>query len=303
MGTSDARIGVIIASVGRPDCLRHTTKALAKQTLSPSQVIYAVTKAEDVHQPIDLPVGPATQVEVLYCGKGLPRQRNAGLEALAAECDFVVFFDDDFYPSRFALEGIVKAFSENDGVNGLTGHVIADGIHTPGIAEAEAVALVEAWDEDRGHRDHRILQDDMIGLYGCNMAYRVSAIGETRFDETLPLYAWQEDIDFGARIPGRKIKTNALAGVHRGTKSSRETAGRRLGYSQIVNPFYLWRKGSLPGWFATRLALRNFLANHAKQIRPEPWIDRRGRLIGNWIGLADILAGRSDPRRILDFEA
>ena len=42
------------------------------------------------------------------------------------------------------------------------------------------------------------------------------------------------------------------------------------------------------------------LANAAKSISPEPWVDRAGRLRGNLLALADILMGRSHPGRVLD---
>jgi hypothetical protein len=131
------------------------------------------------------------------------------------------------------------------------------------------------------------------------MAYRVSAIGSTRFDERLKLYAWQEDIDFAASLHdrGRVVKTFAFAGVHMGIKSGR-TPGKRLGYSQVINPSYLARKGTMRVGFAAKLIIRNVVANHLKSLRPEPWVDRLGRAKGNWIGLADLLRGRVTPERI-----
>jgi len=48
------------------------------------------------------------------------------------------------------------------------------------------------------------------------------------------------------------------------------------------------------------LAVRNFLSNHAKMLRPEPWVDRRGRVEGNWLALLDLIRGRITPERILD---
>jgi hypothetical protein len=38
-----------------------------------------------------------------------------------------------------------------------------------------------------------------------------------------------------------------------------------------------------------------------RSLFPEPWIDRKGRLKGNLIALADIVLGRISPRRIIDF--
>lgn len=300
------RIAVIICTVGRPDFVAELMPFLAAQTRSPDRVVLVVTHPNDAGVSLGTVLGSGTKIEVIISDKGLPRQRNAGLDAVCREpgaCDIAVFFDDDFLPSRTALAGIAQTFTAYPEVNGVTGLVLADGINSAGISIEDARRLVANFDADpppQGTAVPPVLRDDMMGLYGCNMAYRMSAIQSIRFDERLPLYAWQEDVDFGARIPGRRIKTDALAGVHRGAKSGRETAGRRLGYSQIVNPWYLWRKGSITARYAARLALRNFLANHAKALRPEPWIDRLDRAMGNWQGLLDIAIGRAAPERILD---
>ena len=132
-----------------------------------------------------------------------------------------------------------------------------------------------------------------------NASNPAAAIGTTRFDERLKLYAWQEDIDFAARLGrrGRIVKTFAFAGVHQGVKIGR-TPGMRLGYSQIINPSYLVQKGTMRKGFAARLMLRNFLANHVKSMKPEPWVDRLGRAKGNWIGIFDLVRGRITPERI-----
>src|SRR5262249_49325392 len=137
--------------------------------------------------------------------------------------------------------------------------------------------------------------------YGCNMIYRASAIGETRFDERLPLYGWQEDVDFAAQIHkrGRIVRSQAFAGVHRGVKSGR-LGGLRLGYSQIANPVYLARKGTMGLSHAGLLMMCNFVANHAKALRPEPWVDRKGRLRGNWLALWHLMTGQIDPCRVLE---
>jgi hypothetical protein len=41
------------------------------------------------------------------------------------------------------------------------------------------------------------------------------------------------------------------------------------------------------------------LINLARSLRPEPWVDRRGRMKGNWLALRDWLLGRMHPRNIL----
>jgi glycosyltransferase involved in cell wall biosynthesis len=293
------RIAVIICSVGRPDALAALMPWLARQSKPAARVLLVVTKAQDL--PSNAALVPCPGVEVIFAPRGLPAQRNRGLDHLRGDCDLVMFMDDDYLPSRDALMGVERAFAAFPMATGLTGLLLADGIHHGGLSSEEGATLIRAYEgQERPAQSPRALRRDLVGLYGCNMAFRHAAIGDTRFDERLPLYGWQEDVDFAARLPGENIATDGFVGVHCGLQSGREQRGRALGYSQVANAHYLWRKGSLPGWFVLRLILRNLLANHVKALRPEPWIDRRGRLTGNWIALRDMLAGRDDPMRILD---
>ena len=85
-------------------------------------------------------------------------------------------------------------------------------------------------------------------------------------------------------------------------KKSGRSPGVRLGYSQVANPIYLARKGTMAWPLARTHMSRNMLANTARTLRPEPWVDRRGRLKGNLLALWDLARGRLDPRRILEFK-
>jgi len=178
-----------------------------------------------------------------------------------------------------------------------TGHVIADGIKGPGLSVAEGRALLRA---DGGVGGEGL--SAVYNAYGCNMALRVAPLRAHGlwFDEALPLYSWYEDIDLCRRLSphGRIVRVPGARGVHLGTKLGR-TSGVRLGYSQMVNPVHLARKGSF-GWGRAVLSMaRNLAANLARWAVPEPWVDRRGRLRGNLLALADLCRGRVDPGRIL----
>lgn len=297
--TPSSRIAVIICSVGRPQTLAELVPHLTAQTRPADRVLFVVTKDKDVPDNLVALFGDHLTPEIMISEKGLTRQRNMGLDAVAGDCDLVIFYDDDFVPSKSSLSGLEAAFARWPEVSGMTGALLADGINGPGLDDAEAAQQVADYDA-KALPEPKVLRSGLEGLYGCNMAYRMAHVGETRFDPALPLYGWQEDIDFAARLPGDRIKTNAFAGVHRGAKSGRETTGARLGYSQLANPWYLWRKGSMSGRFALRLAARNFAANHVKMLNPEPWTDRKGRARGNWRALFDILTGRAHPERILN---
>jgi GT2 family glycosyltransferase len=287
------RVGVAIASYKRPQDLTDLLIRLNEQSLPPSRVILSVTGEGD------LPSDTANMaVSVIYGAPGLCAQRNRALELLTGDCDVVVFYDDDFVPSRRAIEGVAHLFATAPHIAGATGLVLRDGIGCGGISREAANAIVDDYDRS----EHaRVIVTPASGTYGCNMAFRILSIGEARFDEALPRYGWQEDIDFSVRVgrAGSIVSTNAFAGVHRGATGGR-TPGRALGYSQIVNPIYLVRKGTMSLAYATKLMIRNLIANHVRALRPEPHVDRMGRARGNWLGIVDVLRRNDRPEKILD---
>ena len=286
------RVAVILASTGRPDSLAKAVEYFRLQSLQPSRIILSVVSLSDL-PPDEVMAG----VEALTGPKGLPAQRNTGLRYLDGKADVIAFFDDDYIPSRYCIEQIARFFHAHPQVAGANGHLLGDGINSPGIAVAAAEGLIAQY--DAAHVARLDVIRPLAGLYGCNMAYRSTATQGLWFDERLKLYGWQEDIDFAAQVAqrGQIVKTNAFAGVHLGVKGGR-TSGVRLGYSQVVNPIYLNRKGTMGTGFAARILIRNVIANHLRAVRPEPWVDRFGRARGNWLGLFDVMRGRLTPERI-----
>lgn len=287
------RVAVIVASIRRSEEIGHLLAHLARQSQAPSAIILSV------EGPGDLPPNLPDNAEIIMGSKGLTRQRNRGLERALPISDVVVFFDDDFVPADDALAEISRLFLEHPDIVGATGLVLRDGVKHGGISYDEAVATL------RAHGRAALMPAETVPtaeLYGCNMAFRSAAVGDLRFDETLPLYGWQEDVDFTGQIKrlGRTVRTTTFAGVHRGVNKGR-SRGVALGYSQMINPTYLVRKGTMRPTKALRLMAKNFLANHARLIRPEPFIDRAGRCKGNWLGILDMLRLRLDPQRVLAF--
>ena len=57
----------------------------------------------------------------------------------------------------------------------------------------------------------------------------------------------------------------------------------------------------MPASFALPLMLRNLAANLVRSLRPEPWVDRRGRLRGNLLAIGHVLSGRIEPEHVLKF--
>ncbi|MBB3898051.1 glycosyltransferase family 2 protein [Roseococcus suduntuyensis] len=289
------KIAIGIATRGRPAILGEVLAELDHQTRAPDRVLVCHVTPEDVG---DLPTRfPGVEFLAQNPG-GLPRQRNRILDAVP-DCDLLLYLDDDFLPAPewlAVLEGVMAA---NPGCAVATGTVIADGAKGPGLTVAEGRAILAA---DTPPDDALAVQPHFNG-YGCNMAVRLAPMREhgLRFDERLPLYAWYEDIDLTRRLlpHGTILRLSGARGVHLGAKSGR-VPGVRLGYSQVVNPIYLARKGSFPWNHAIPSAARHCLINLLRSARPEPEVDRWGRFRGNMRGVWDLLRGRAAPERILE---
>jgi GT2 family glycosyltransferase len=296
---SKLNIAVGIATAGRREVLAKMVSFLAGQRRLPDLLVICPVGPDDVDT-AELARFPGRTL-VVSGPKGLPAQRNTILSA-ATEADVIVFFDDDFFPDERYLANIETLFSVNPDVSAATGYLLADGAVGPGLTVEQGTSTVcsdSAWVRS----DVPIF--DFDGTYGCNMAFRLEPVRRCKilFDENLPLYGWQEDIDFSMRLlpHGRIVKSEALRGVHLGIKVGR-TSGVRFGYSQIANPVYLLRKGTMSWKHARMLMGRNLLANLARSFYPEPWVDRKGRLKGNMLALIDLIVGRISPRRILQLD-
>jgi GT2 family glycosyltransferase len=313
------RLVVVIPTVGRRDVLERTVAHLARQSRLPDAVVVSTT------EPAFVPGGWVVEAnEIAETGlpfplictfgpKGLSAQRNRALDVLLgvdaerraalvgiaplASHDIITYFDDDFLPAANYLEGVCRSFAAHPDWSVLTGHVAHDGATCGGFEFDEGLALLGGiipTDLENG----QVL--DTLGAYGCNMSVRVGAVGALRFDERLPLYGWQEDIDFSRQLAraGRVVRLTSLVGVHLGARSGR-VSGVRFGYSQVANPLYLIGKGTMPMGFGANLVLRNVAANIVKSAWPESYVDRRGRLYGNLVAVSHALTGRLTPEQVL----
>jgi GT2 family glycosyltransferase len=300
MQSERLRIAVGIATAGRREVVSETVRVLARQDRLPDVLILCPASPDDLDPACldDFPV-PTT---VVTGAKGLTAQRNRILSA-ATDMDVIAFFDDDFFPGPEYLAETERLYLLNPDIVGTTGHhSVQDGASGPGFSVTEGLSRFASIAQSP-RKDEIVL--NITGTYGCNMAFRLDPIRKhhIQFDEELPLYGWQEDVDFSWQIQphGRIVQSNFLRGVHLGTKRGRQS-GVRFGYSQIANPVYLIRKGTMPSPFARSMMLRNVIANALRSFWPEPWIDRRGRLKGNLLALVDFVRGSISPRRILDMK-
>ena len=288
-------IVVGIATAGRRDLLPDTIGYLRVQTRLPDLVMIcpASDKDFDATELKDIPF----PISVVSGAKGLPAQRNVIMRN-ATTADIILFLDDDFVAEANFLAELEQVFQADDQIVMVTGEVAADGATGPGIEFADAVRTVEALGPLGEAAQHEV-----FNAYGCNMAVRMAPVrtNEVMFDEVLPLYGWWEDVDFSRRMApfGRIVMNSRLRGVHMGSKSGR-TPGKRLGYSQVANIVYMMQKGSVPASVGAVRISRNVVANLVRTLKPEPWVDRKGRVAGNFKALGDCLRAPANPQKIFE---
>jgi hypothetical protein len=283
---------VIIATKGRPQEVSNLLDTLTLQTVVPDLVVVSACDPTDIAQGAVV----AKNVEVLFGPPGLPAQRNRALSSVRGKYDIVIFFDDDFIPSRYWIEHVRMLFATEPDVVCATGKVLADGVTVGGIERSAGQLIVnEADSSTKTSKDNYRVQDRQ-SPYGCNMAFRAGSIEHLAFDERLVLYGWLEDCDFAFRVGEERIWTDALWGVHLGTTRGR-SSGLSFGYSQVVNPWYLMKKGTMTRFDIFRAISRALARNFLGSLFHDSHVDRRGRLKGNMIAVSDILFGRWAPER------
>ncbi|OCP38392.1 glycosyltransferase family 2 protein [Ensifer sp. LC163] len=287
-------VAIGIPSCGRRDILSAVLPLIARQTRQPDEIYVCLSSPEDMDP--SCVEGLAVRVIVIISERGSCRQRNRILAA--ATSDVILFLDDDFLMAQSYIEEVGRLFAENEDVVIATGTLVADGIIGPGISVDGGLELIAA--DDRLPRSTQAFRP-IYNAYGCNMAVRTGPVRDAQlaFDENLPLYGWLEDVDFSrmAAALGRVVQSSNLVGVHLGTKLAR-TPGIKFGYSQIANPIYLIRKDTMSVRHASVQIVRNLAANLVKVWKPEPWVDRKGRLRGNARAFLDLLTGRLAPRNV-----
>ncbi|WP_432572781.1 glycosyltransferase family 2 protein [Kineococcus sp. SYSU DK005] len=285
-----ARVAVVVASKGRPAILAELIDSLQEQTRGDFTLVLSVPDTDSL--PSQIPANTRVVHDL-----GSSAQRNAGLDAVP-DATHVFFFDDDAVVREDYLERGMAFFAQHPEVVAFTGRVLLDGAVGDAIPQERALAalasslaepVTERWRQGRE-------------LYGCNFAYRRTVAPQERFDERLPLYGWLEDHDFARRLMryGVVARVDDCVVVHRGVKSGGRTAHERLGYSQVMNPCYLMRKGSFPLWLVANEAGRRVAMNVVKSTVHQERAWRRRRLRGNVRALADVARGRFTPERILD---
>ena len=294
MTSREHRTTIVIPTSGRAGILHETVIGLATQTHPPLLILIAAADAESVLEQTRALPG----VDVFVAAKrGSSAQRNAALERVTTP--YTLFLDDDVELAAGYIASMEELFGEREGLVLAGAEMAADGAHTDsGYSHAEAREILS-----RHVPCGRI--DNLRSVIGCNLFVRTEVARAVGFDERLPLYGYLEDVDFStrARRLGAVQQNGRTALLHLGASSGRGP-GVRLGYSQIVNPLYLWRKNGYPGLgrVVVHFWMRLFLSNLTRSVVRTNNLraDRPGRLKGNLLAFGELLRGRVEPEQILN---
>ena len=290
-GKSDTSPVAIFCSMNRAEMLHESILCAVRQTVT-CQIIVSVPEDKDVAaetRSLDF-------VTVVTGQRGSAVQRNNALRSIQGSPEAIIFLDDDVELDERYVEQILRTYREHPEVAMVNGANLAHGIYPPGTLDREtAKKLIEK------HREENRPVDDIIPMataYGCRMSMRGSLLGKVFFDERLVLYGYLEDLDlaFACRKYGLIVENPRALGVHIEVAFGRMGEKRR-GYSEVVNPFYIWSKRT-----GARLP-RVFLGSLARSVRNAIGAikgEGHERLIGNLIGWANVATFRPCPEKILD---
>jgi glycosyltransferase involved in cell wall biosynthesis len=283
---------IIIASKGRREILASTLRHLLRLVGDDTMIIVSATSSDD----IAVSESNHPHFEFIFGPQGSCCQRNRALAHLGTRAtDGVVFFlDDDILIAEDLVKNIAFAFKQNPSLRIAQGTIIYDGVIKGAISHETAAQILR--DSKQEHTISKVRS-----VAGCALAMRGDLAPHYRFDEKLPLYGWLEDSDYGFRVSEGKgvIRLPTARCVHLGIRSGGRVSLHIFGYSQIANPLYLYRKGTLGGNWLTLVyyfLLRSVLSNILGTILADK--QKQARLKGNWLALYDLFRGTLDPERI-----
>jgi GT2 family glycosyltransferase len=281
----------IFCSINRPEMLHESILCAVRQSV-PCHIIVSVPEDKDVAaETRDL-----DSVTVVTGRRGLTAQRNHALRSIQGSPEAIIFLDDDVELDQYYVEQILRTYREHPEVAMVNGANLAHGIYPAGTLDREMAKklIVDC-------RNSPLAAEDTIPMttaYGCRMSIRGSLLGKVFFDERLVLYGYLEDLDlaFACRKYGSIVENPRALGVHIEVAFGRMGEKRR-GYSEVVNPFYIWSKrtgAQLPRVVVGSLA--RSARNAIKAIKGEG----HERLVGNLLGWANVATFRPSPEKILE---
>ena len=302
------KLAIVVPTRNRPDELQALLENLASQTRRPEAVVVVDGSDDAVSETIRVIVGasPLACRFLRHWPPSAAAQRNAGLDAVLAECDLVALIDDDVTLDNAALEILCGHAEKRDqGIVGFGLNPVDHDAHRAygqwkvswltrrlGLySDRMATVAPSGWHS----RTLNVTQVTDVGwLTSCAVAWRAAAIGDLRFDEYFEAYSYLEDLDFSlqARQLGRFVILPDVTYLH-----APATGGRKsrfwFGRIEIRNRHYIVCKHGLSQWrFWLGTAIRSAMTGVETVCGKR---EEFGRLIGNFAEIAAVVARLGAP--------
>lgn len=185
----DPQFTVLIPTYKRPANLDRCLEALSRQDLPATQILI-VRRMDDLEtREIVEKWAPMLPVqEICVAAPGVVHSLNSGLDRIASWGDggLVCILDDDTAPHPAWLARIKAIFAAEPDVGGIGGrdHIYDGGVLQTG--EASEVGVIRWYGRFLGNHHLGVgPRRDVDYLKGANMSFRMSAIGDLRFDTRL----------------------------------------------------------------------------------------------------------------------
>lgn len=299
------RLSFIVPTRNRPHDIRSLLGNLSEQSVLPDQVI--IVDSSDDPQPELVAEFPGLNISY-HEFDGEPSaaaQRNAGLEYVPDQMEFIGFVDDDilFEPDAFekmlafwqtAPEDVCGAGfnlveQEKDLRPGLKKSRLASGL---GLYRPETGAVAPSgWHARLGHVPGN---SQVEWLSTSAVLWRREVLEKHRFDSFFQGYSYLEDLDFSYAVSREcKLMIIADAGFHHHHHHQELNADwhDRFGRMEVENRLYFVRKHGLSVWrcyLGLHLRLGQTLMEAMLQRKPVLFYRARGNVIGLWRSLSGV---------------
>jgi glycosyltransferase involved in cell wall biosynthesis len=241
------KISFIVPTMDREPDLRIMLLSLARQTITPDQIIIV----DGSYKQIDFIIAEFPTLNIDYVRvfpPSLPKQKNEGVKALGNDIDLVGYLDDDLELYPDAVEKMLDFWNKANENYGGAAFAITDTARKVGkfrkffkldsnrqgeVLSTGFVSMLE------GPRE----ETDVNWLNGGATVWRREVIQQYKYDEWFKGSGYMEDIDFSFNISEKyrlrllyKAKTDHHHHPIRGDRYF------LLGKWQIVNRMYFVRK-------------------------------------------------------------
>lgn len=281
------KFSLIICTYMRPRPLLSLLQSVQEQTLYPSQILVIDGSVdEDTKKMLEEHTFAALEYyQVLQKDRGLTRQRNFGINKVAATCEIVCFLDDDTLLTPTYFEALLATYKKFPEALGAGGYIINE-VNWKPLAEGENVSVKQfAYDGWVRKDGSRFILRKKLGLdanrppahlpefshgrsvsflppsgkiypveqfMGGVASYRTHVLQKHRFSEYFEGYGLYEDADFTLRLSKTgKLYVNTAAQLYHYHEAFGRPDTFAYGKMVIRNGWYVWRaKYPQPGFTA-----------------------------------------------------